>query len=415
MNPAKSRDPARAAAGSSTKVSARSVLDAPRPAITRYRPAVLAAGGVLIVLLIGFGVMIAFDPRPAKAPDPAEAPAETTSAAPSDLDERLPATYAAAPGTAGLPPAEADGLASSPGPDARGTQAAPPGPGPSPLQTEAQAARRSAPFFGGPGGPGGVSGAGGVNGTGVAAGPAPGPSTADLGPALISTGAPPPADASAKAAFIARAASAGQSQAPGIPREPLSLYEVKAGAVIAAALVTGLNSDLPGMVVAQVTEPVYDHRTGKVVLIPQGARLVGKYDSQVGYGQDRVLLVWTRLIFPSGRSVDLGAMTGADPTGAGGLSDRVDTHLPVLARAVGLSTLISVGGAVAQNSLSRSSDNLVLRDGAGGLASQASQTGQRLVERDLQRAPTLRVRPGFPVRVLVDKDLVLPPEVEAGR
>lgn len=411
MSPAKSRDPA-AAAGSSTKVSARSVLDAPRPAITRYRPAVLAAGGVLIVLLIGFGVMIAFDPRPAKAPDPAEAPAETTSAAPSDLDQRLPATYAAAPGTAGLPPAEADALASSPGPDASATQAAPPGPGPSPLQTEAQAARRSAPFFGGPGG---VSGTGGASGTGVAAGPAPGSSTADLGPALIATGASPPADASAKAAFIARAALAGQSHAPGILQEPLSLYEIKAGAVIAAALVTGLNSDLPGMVVAQVTEPVYDHRTGKVVLIPQGARLVGKYDSQVGYGQDRVLLVWTRLIFPSGRSIDLGAMTGADPTGAGGLSDRVDTHLPVLARAVGLSTLISVGGAAAQNSLSRSSDNLVLQDGAGGLASQASQTGQRLVERDLQRAPTLRVRPGFPVRVLVDKDLILPPQVEASR
>ncbi|WP_269816481.1 TrbI/VirB10 family protein [Caulobacter hibisci] len=106
-------------------------------------------------------------------------------------------------------------------------------------------------------------------------------------------------------------------------------------------------------------------------------------------------------------------MTGADVSGAGGLADKVDTHLPVLARAIGLSTLISIGGAVAQNSLTRGGDNLVLQDAAGGLSAQASQTGQRLVERDLQRNPTLRIRPGYPVRVLVDKDLILPPEVEA--
>lgn len=108
-------------------------------------------------------------------------------------------------------------------------------------------------------------------------------------------------------------------------------------------------------------------------------------------------------------------MTAADATGAAGLSDQVDTHLPVLARAIGLSTLISIGGSAAQNSLARGSDNLVLQDGAGGVATQASQTGQRLVERDLQRSPTLRIRPGFPVRVMVDKDLILPPEVEARR
>nr|WP_269816485.1 TrbI/VirB10 family protein [Caulobacter hibisci] len=115
-----------------------------------------------------------------------------------------------------------------------------------------------------------------------------------------------PAALSAKEAFIARAAAPGPAYAPSLPLAPVSPYEVKAGSVIAAALVTGLNSDLPGMVVAQVTQPVFDHRTGRIVLIPQGARLIGKYDSQVGYGQDRVLLVWTRLIYPSGRAVELG-------------------------------------------------------------------------------------------------------------
>jgi type IV secretion system protein VirB10 len=232
--------------------------------------------------------------------------------------------------------------------------------------------------------------------------------------ATLAVGSPgaapaPPAPASAKEQFIAAAASRGP-QAPILPRPPLSPFEVKAGSLISAALITGINSDLPGPVIAQVTEPVFDHRTGRTVLIPQGTRLIGRYDSQVGYGQERVLVVWTQMVFPSGRSVDLGAMVGLDAAGMSGLTGKTDRHLPVLARAIGLSTLISIGGAAAQNSAARRDDQVVLQDAGGGVASAASQTGQRLVERDLQRAPTLRIAPGQLVRVLIDRDLVLPPE-----
>ena len=92
--------------------------------------------------------------------------------------------------------------------------------------------------------------------------------------------------------------------------------------MIPAALITAINSDLPGEVIAQVTEPVYDHATGRTVLIPQGSRLIGQYDSQVAYGQERALIAWNRVIMPNGRSINIGSMTGADLTGASGLHDR---------------------------------------------------------------------------------------------
>jgi type IV secretory pathway VirB10-like protein len=376
------------------KASVESVLFAPRRPVTRYRPVVIAAGLGGVVSLVGLGFLIAFGGGHHGAKPPAASPPVADAPPPAaEISRRLPATYAdlGAPGPgAGLPPPDPGGVANP---------SAAPGPGaPSPeiqrRQAEVRAARASSPFFA-------QAGAARAASSTLAVPAVP----ADLaaGPAT-----PAAAGLSPKQRFVAEAAS-GQDFVAGLPHEPLSIYEVKAGTVIPAALVTGLNSDLPGPVIAQVTEPVFDHQTGRIILIPQGSRLLGKYDSQVSYGQNRALVVWTRLIFPSGRSVNLGAMIGADPTGAGGLTDRVDTHLPLLARAAGLSTLISVGAAAAQNSLARGSDNLVLQDGAGGLTAQASQVGQQLVDRDLQHAPTIRIRPGWPLRVLVDRDLVLAP------
>lgn len=211
-----------------------------------------------------------------------------------------------------------------------------------------------------------------------------------------------------KRAFIAGAGSRDDYLASPYLR-PLSPYELKAGSIIPAALVTGLNSDLPGDVVAQVSQPVFDHATGRHLLIPQGARLLGRYDSQVASGQNRVLVVWTRIIMPDGRSINIGSMSGTDIRGETGLSDRVDTHIGPLTRAIALATAITVGGSVAQNAGARSSGNLVLNDAAGGIASSASQVGQRFVDRDLNRQPTLRVRPGWPVRVLVNRDIILEP------
>lgn len=395
-------DSASADGGPSSKASPRSVLSAPRHPIARYRPAVILGGVFLILILVGVGFMIAFGGgRKAPADPPAPQTANDASG-PAPIDDRLPASYGELPPpTAGqVSSSQTSGQTSAAVATAPSSGASPVDPARQQRLQEITAAQRSGPFFGGAAGQ-------------MASAAAPDPSVAPANASV--SGAASPAPVGPKEAFIARTAASGPSYVAALPQAALSPYEVKAGSVISAALITGLNSDLPGLVIAQVTEPVFDHRTGRVVLIPQGARLVGKYDSQVGYGQDRVLLVWTRLIYPSGRSMDLGAMTAADATGAAGLSDQVDTRLPVLARAIGLSTLISIGGAAAQNSLARGSDNLVLQDGAGGLASQASQTGQRLVDRDLQRSPTLRIRPGFPVRVMVDKDLILPPEVEARR
>src|SRR3546814_4872267 len=118
---------------------------------------------------------------------------------------------------------------------------------------------------------------------------------------------------------------------------------LRSGSTIAAALITGLSSDLPGQVVAQVTEDVFDSVTGRNRLIPQGARLIGDYDARVAHGQTRALVVWTRLILPDGRSLDLGRMVATDPSGASGLADRIDNHWGSIVKAGMLSSLFGIG------------------------------------------------------------------------
>ena len=179
-----------------------------------------------------------------------------------------------------------------------------------------------------------------------------------------------------------------------------------------AALITGIRSDLPGQVTAQVTEDVYDSPTGKSLLIPQGARLIGQYDSQIAFGQSRVLLVWTRLIMPNGRSIVLERQPGADAAGYAGLEDEVDNHWGTLFKAAILSTLLSVGS---EAGTSGNENNLVQAIRRGGSQS-INQTGQQIVSRSLNIQPTLTIRPGFPVRVIVTRDLVLEPyQQEAAR
>jgi type IV secretion system protein VirB10 len=184
--------------------------------------------------------------------------------------------------------------------------------------------------------------------------------------------------------------------------KPASAYIVQAGTVIPAALITGIRSDLPGEITAQVTEAVYDSPTGQYLLIPQGARLIGQYDSSIAFGQSRVLLVWTRIIMPDGTSIVLERLPGADTQGYAGLEDDVDYHWWELAKAAALSTLLSVG---AEAGTSNSENNLAqaIREGA---SNSVSQVGQRIVERQLNVQPTLTIRPGFPVRVIANHDLV---------
>lgn len=192
-----------------------------------------------------------------------------------------------------------------------------------------------------------------------------------------------------------------QAVVPDRVTTPASPYILQAGSVIPAALITGIRSDLPGQITAQVTEPVYDSPTGSILLIPQGTRLIGAYDDSVSFGQRRVLLVWNRLIFPDGRSLVLERLPGADASGFAGLEDGVDYHWWDLMKAAGLSTLLAAGTELASDDEDRLTR--AIREGA---VDTIDETGQQIVQRQLQVEPTLTVRPGFPVRVLVTRDLV---------
>lgn len=199
-----------------------------------------------------------------------------------------------------------------------------------------------------------------------------------------------------------------KTTAPDRIARPASPFVVQAGTIIPAALITGIRSDLPGQITAQVTQDIYDSPTGRVRLVPQGARLIGTYDSQVAFGQSRVLLVWTRLIFPNGRSIVLERLQGADAGGYSGLEDEVDNHWKELLSAAALSTLLGVGAELGSGADGGNNLDIIqaLRLSA---ANSLNQTGQQVVRRKLNIQPTLSIRPGFPVRVIVNRDLILEP------
>jgi type IV secretion system protein TrbI len=199
-----------------------------------------------------------------------------------------------------------------------------------------------------------------------------------------------------------------RTTAPDRLSRPASPFVIQAGTVIPAALITGIRSDLPGQITAQVTEAVYDTPTGRAKLIPQGSKLIGIYDSQIAFGQSRLLLVWTRLIMPNGRSIVLERQQGADAGGYSGLEDEVDNHWVELSKAALLSTILGVGAELGSGADSGSNTDIIqaLRLSA---ANSLNQTGQQVVRRNLNIQPTLTIRPGFPVRVIVNRDLVLEP------
>ncbi|MBE7417418.1 MAG: TrbI/VirB10 family protein [Ideonella sp.] len=230
----------------------------------------------------------------------------------------------------------------------------------------------------------------------------------------MAAAAPAPIDPTAvqnrqdqKEAFLAKARD-GVARNPGALQPPASPYQVMAGTVIPAALVTGINSDLPGQVIASVTESVYDTATGRFLLIPQGSKLIGRYDSQVAFGQRRVLLVWTRLILPDSSSIALDKLPGIDPAGYAGLEDGVDWHWDRILAGAALSTLLGVGAELAapQSTTDGNRGVIAARESA---QDTVNQVGQELTKRNLSIQPTLTIRPGFPARVMVSKDLVLRP------
>lgn len=192
---------------------------------------------------------------------------------------------------------------------------------------------------------------------------------------------------------------------PHALQDPASPWQVMAGSVIAASLVTGLNSDLPGMVVAQVTENVYDSVTGRTLLIPQGSRLIGSYDSVVAYGQSRALVVWQRIVMPDGSSIQIDNLPATDAAGTAGLEDGVDYHTWALLKGVVLSTLLGVGTELTFGS----NESALVRALRESTQQNANQAGQRITEKNLNIQPTLTDRPGWPLRVIVHKDLILRP------
>ncbi len=203
--------------------------------------------------------------------------------------------------------------------------------------------------------------------------------------------------------FAGKADNAGiyNSHDLELPRSP---DEVLAGTVISASLVTGLDSDLPGTVIAQVTENVYDTVSGHILLIPQGTRLIGQYDSVVAFGQSRALLVWQRMILPDGSSLQIDNLPASDTSGYAGLADKVDYHTWALLKGVGLATLLgvtSVSGSSQDSDLVRA-----IRESA---EQSANQAGEKIVAKHLDVQPSITVRLGWPVRVIVHKDLVLKP------
>lgn len=184
----------------------------------------------------------------------------------------------------------------------------------------------------------------------------------------------------------------------------ISPYEVKAGTVIPAALIAGVNSDLPGSVTAQVRENVYDTVTGNHLLIPQGTRLVGEYDSKISFGQNRALVVWKRMIFSDGDSVNLNNMQGVDVAGYAGFNDQVDHHY---LRIYGNALLLSlVGGGY--ELLSNQSDTESTEDTlAAAIGQQLAQVASEMIRKNINIQPTIKIRPGYKFNVLVMKDMIL--------
>jgi len=371
-------------------------LEGETPSVMRLSRKTLAIAGGVAGTAIGGALLWALQPTAPKAPDnlyraDARNRADLVTSAPGDYGSVL-TLGPPLPGDLGRPivSAQQDG------------EVVPmPAVGPSPQSPrdpareardraaqEREAARASRIFLGG--------------GTGAAA-----RQIADAIPADEEASPPVPDNGAASATSGGKAflASGGRSaESLERVRAPSSVHIVQAGSVIPAALITGIRSDLPGQVTAQVTQNVYDSPTGRTLLIPQGARLIGEYDSDISAGQDRVLLAWDRLILPGGRSIQLGREPGADAAGMAGLSDRTNFHWGRMVRAGLISTLLGVGaelGADSEDQLTRA-----LREGA---QDSVAQTGRQIVERELRVPPTITVRPGFALRVLVTRDLVLEP------
>ena len=367
-------------------------LRAERPGITRLSRKVLAGGTALALLLISGAVLWALRSNRSHGPAPDELYstdhhnlADGLATLPQDyagIPRDVPRLGPALPGDLGRPIAAVEGQSAPIGLDAEQQRA----------NQEIEAARTSKVF---------ASTAAAVASSRAASQDATTKSAPSSDETFTQNGQ------DSKLLFV-NAPVDRRTTAPDRLSRPASPFIVQAGTIIPAALITGIRSDLPGQITAQVTENIFDSPTGRARLIPQGAKLIGVYDSQIAFGQSRVLLVWTRLIMPNGRSIVLERQQGADAGGHSGLEDEVDNHWAELFKAALLSTVLGVGAELGSGADSGSNTDIIqaLRLSA---ANSLNQTGQKVVQRNLNIQPTLTIRPGFPVRVIVNRDLVLVP------
>lgn len=187
----------------------------------------------------------------------------------------------------------------------------------------------------------------------------------------------------------------------------LSKYEVKAGWIIPATMEHGINSDLPGKITARVSQNVWDSATGHFLMIPQGAQLIGTYDNQVAYGQNRLLVVWRRIIYPDGSSIDLEGMGGVDESGYSGYHDQVNNHYGRIFGFGVLTSLLSTAFQLTQNNKQVAGGEPTQSQIAGTTVSQQlTKLGIELTRKNLQIQPTIEIRPGYQFNVRVDKDLI---------
>lgn len=190
---------------------------------------------------------------------------------------------------------------------------------------------------------------------------------------------------------------------------PISPYEIKAGAVIVATMIGGINSDLPGTIIGQVSQNVYDTATGQYLLIPTGSKLVGIYDNGVSMGQKRVLIAWNRVIYPDGSSLDLGMMPGVDQGGYAGFQDQVNNHYVQVFGDALLLSLFSAGIQLSQPQSDNDDDYSSSQIVAASIGQQMGELGMTMAQHGLNIAPTIEIRPGYPFNVMVTKDIILKP------
>lgn len=360
---------------------------APPPVARLSRPVILALGG-LGAVAIGAAMTLALQGRAHK---PVELkPSEPESQAPPPAMVGAPKTYAEVPtlgpplpGDLGRPILSAQERGQPVVPPAIGAPDAKPDPAMDDRRRAVEAARTSSLFL-----------------TGARASSPRTEVAPEAAPSATPLLLQAPTAVPAKPEF-GDPANAQPTRSSFAPTPPVGKLILQAQTVITAALITAVNSDLPGPVSAQVTRHVFDSLTGRTILIPQGSKLIGVYEAQVAYGQRRVRLAWDRVIFPNGSSLQLDRLAGADAAGRSGLSDGVDAHWGSMAKAAVLSSILGVGAELGSDS-----DDDVARALRRGVQDTVNQTGQQVVRQQLDVKPTLTLRAGMPLSILVTRDIV---------